>query len=156
VHLSEIEVEPRHRQDIFTNGGISHQISLVVRTGGEEYLKMSFCRSKSSPQFGSREVESWAEYSDLLTALFFEHSKRLPAQRSGRDAARGFSDRLRIDHPSLTERERAVCSLIAVGMTSTGIALTLGISVNTVLTFRRRAYARLNITSHGELLRLVL
>jgi DNA-binding CsgD family transcriptional regulator len=156
VRMEDSDIsDARHRYDCFTTGGIVRQVSLIVRTS-EEYLKMSFCRSQASPNFTHSEIESWAQYSDLLSALLLEHSKRTPAQRSGLDAAKAFSKRLSVDHPYLTERERTVCSLIAVGMTSTGIALTLGVSVNTVLTFRRRAYARLNITSHGELLRLVL
>ena len=156
VHMSECEVEPRHRQDIFVNARIKHQVSFVVKFGADEYLKTSFCRNDSSRKFTDCEVEKWAQHAELLTALLLQHSSRRPAERSGLEAAHIFSDKLKADYPDLTNRERAVCSLIAVGMTSTGIALSLGITVNTVLTFRRRAYARLNITSHGELLRLVL
>lgn len=35
------------------------------------------------------------------------------------------------------------------------IALTLGIRRNTVLTYRKRAYARLGISSQNELVRLI-
>lgn len=41
------------------------------------------------------------------------------------------------------------------GKGSEAIALALGIGINTVLTYRKRAYARLG-TSHNELMRLVL
>jgi LuxR family transcriptional regulator, activator of tox operons len=67
-----------------------------------------------------------------------------------------FVERLcRID-PSLPPREAEVCGAIASGMTSEAIALTLGISVNTVLTYRKRAYMRLGVSSQNELMRLVL
>ena len=43
-----------------------------------------------------------------------------------------------------------------LGMTSEAIGLKLGISVNTVLTYRKRAYGRLRISCQNELMRLVL
>ena len=43
---------------------------------------------------------------------------------------------------SLTGRERAVCARTMVGMTAEAIALELGISISSVLTYRRRAYER--------------
>jgi DNA-binding CsgD family transcriptional regulator len=43
-----------------------------------------------------------------------------------------------------------------LGMTSEAIGLKLGISVNTVLTYRKRAYGRLNISCQNELMRLIL
>jgi DNA-binding CsgD family transcriptional regulator len=58
--------------------------------------------------------------------------------------------------PLLTAREAEVCACIVHGMSSEGIALELGISVNTVRTFRKRAYSRLNICSQNELMKVVL
>jgi DNA-binding CsgD family transcriptional regulator len=52
---------------------------------------------------------------------------------------------------SLSDRENQVCSLILMGNSSESIALLLGISRNSVLTYRRRAYERLRITSQHEL-----
>jgi len=40
-------------------------------------------------------------------------------------------------------------------MTSQGIALDLGVGLNTVLTYRKRAYHRLQVTSPFELCALV-
>jgi DNA-binding CsgD family transcriptional regulator len=37
------------------------------------------------------------------------------------------------------------------GLTSAGIALDLRISLNTVLTYRKRAYGRLGVSSQAEL-----
>jgi LuxR family transcriptional regulator, activator of tox operons len=64
--------------------------------------------------------------------------------------------RLRQVMPQLKRRESDVCIGIVRGKSSEAIALALGISVNTVLTYRKRAYARLGISSHNELIRLVL
>jgi len=51
----------------------------------------------------------------------------------------------------LTQREADVCAAIALGYTTVGIGLNLGISVNTVATHRKRAYAKLGISCQNEL-----
>src|SRR5882757_2373408 len=67
-----------------------------------------------------------------------------------------FMQRLRTIAPGLPARELEVMALIAHGLSSHGIALELQISVNTVLTYRKRAYSRLDISTQNELMRLLL
>ncbi len=52
---------------------------------------------------------------------------------------------------SLTPRERVVCLGILTGYTSESIGINLAISVNSVLTYRKRLYDKLNISSQNEL-----
>jgi DNA-binding CsgD family transcriptional regulator len=52
---------------------------------------------------------------------------------------------------ALSPRERAVCAYIVCGHSVEAIALELKVSPATVITFRRRAYAKLAIASRGEL-----
>lgn len=52
----------------------------------------------------------------------------------------------------LARREADVCSRILYGMTSPGIALDLNIGEESAMTYRKRAYHRLNIGSQRELL----
>lgn len=68
----------------------------------------------------------------------------------------GFMSLLRTVDAGLTGRELDVLARILVGMTSEGIALDLGIGVNSVLTYRKRAYSRLGITSQSQLFSLCL
>lgn len=51
----------------------------------------------------------------------------------------------------LTPRERVVCLGILTGYTSESIGINLSISVNSVLTYRKRLYDKLNISSQNEL-----
>jgi DNA-binding CsgD family transcriptional regulator len=53
--------------------------------------------------------------------------------------------------PRLTGREQAVLSCILMGMHTEGIALSLHVKAASVITFRKRAYAKLGITSQAEL-----
>ena len=90
-----------------------------------------------------------------MFALLAKHdTQRLAIDRSS--DADVFTRRLRQIMPQLARRELDVCVGIMRGKSSEAIALALGISVNTVLTYRKRAYTRLGITSHNELMRLVL
>ena len=56
----------------------------------------------------------------------------------------------------LTSREREVCERIVLGYTSIGIGLDLDIAFSSVLTYRKRAYAKLGIGTQNELFALCL
>jgi DNA-binding CsgD family transcriptional regulator len=56
----------------------------------------------------------------------------------------------------LTAREREVCERIVLGYTSIGIGLDLDIALSSVLTYRKRAYAKLGIGTQNELFALCL
>jgi DNA-binding CsgD family transcriptional regulator len=56
----------------------------------------------------------------------------------------------------LSRQEAAVCGLILEGYFNEAIALRMGISVHSVITYRRRAFAKLGISSQNELFNLVL
>jgi DNA-binding CsgD family transcriptional regulator len=51
----------------------------------------------------------------------------------------------------ISPREAEICAMIVIGHTTQGISLDLGISKNTVITHRRRAYEKLGICSQNEL-----
>jgi DNA-binding CsgD family transcriptional regulator len=55
----------------------------------------------------------------------------------------------------LTSRELDVCARSLLGMTAEGIALDLNIKPSSVITYRKRAYERLHISSRYELFRRV-
>jgi DNA-binding CsgD family transcriptional regulator len=57
---------------------------------------------------------------------------------------------------SLTQREREVCARTVMGMTAEAIALDLSIGRASVLIYRQRAYARLNVCSAYQLSTLIL
>jgi DNA-binding CsgD family transcriptional regulator len=51
----------------------------------------------------------------------------------------------------LSTREADVCASIILGYTTQGIGLTLGMSPNTVATYRKRAYRKMGISRQTEL-----
>lgn len=60
------------------------------------------------------------------------------------------------DFANITPRERLVCSGILTGHTSESIAMNLSISINSVLTYRKRLYEKLGISSQNELFARVI
>jgi DNA-binding CsgD family transcriptional regulator len=57
---------------------------------------------------------------------------------------------------ALTPREQEVCRRILLGFSSEAISQELGISLHSTLTYRKRAYERLGISSQNELFAIVL
>lgn len=130
-----------------------HKITLLKRQD-QALVKVSFYRHRDAGLFDACDVRKIAESADLLVAFLARHN---PIGTSGGVSAlrERFERCLCESGHGLTRREAQVCAAIAVGMTSEAIALTLDISINTVLTFRKRAYARLAISSQNELLRII-
>lgn len=150
----------QYRRACYTSGdwarngsNLIHKVTVIKRHEDETY-KVNFYRHRDAGPFEPAAVQMIVESSDLLFAFLARHA---PAD-TGADIGALREQFERYLHDSgrgLTRREVQVCAAIAVGMSSEAIALTLDIRLNTVLTFRKRAYARLGISSQNELTRLI-
>jgi LuxR family transcriptional regulator, activator of tox operons len=153
VHSEDIG-DSDYKEECYTAVGLKERVSLV-QSRNDETFRINFYKSGTPGCFAPEEVDRIFEASDLIMSLLAKHDSTAPAPR-GPGAAAVFQRRLEQLGKSLPKREIEVCSRIATGMSSEGIGLDLGISLNTVLTHRKRAYARLRISSQNELLRLLL
>lgn len=142
-----------YRQECYTQVKLRDRFTVLQRRS-HETVCLNFYRGVRSGPFGSSELDRIVNAADMLISLLMKQEISLADQ--DQDLADTFVDRLRLIDPTLPPREAEVCGAIACGMTSEAIALTLGISINTVLTYRKRAYMRLGISSQNELMRLVL
>lgn len=141
-----------YREDCYTSACLDQRLSLI-ESQGNTALQLNFYHSGRTPI--SRDViDRSIEAADLLFALLRQHNRLCdrPRQPATADA---IEFQLKQVAPSLSARERQVCALIAFGVTSEGIALRLGVGLNSVLTYRKRAYGRLGICSQNELMRLL-
>ena len=118
--------------------------------------RRDFYRGARSGHFEAQSIDCIMNSADLLISLLMKHAVSTVPVTTERLVPKVWCDRLRLLEPNMPKRETEVCAAITLGMTSEAIALNLGISVNTVLTYRKRAYARLGISCQNELLRLVL
>ncbi|WP_448204962.1 LuxR C-terminal-related transcriptional regulator [Azospirillum sp. sgz302134] len=121
-------------------GGHAAVLSLS-RIGGEAAL------------FSADELERLRAAAALVCALGERHWGSVPA--SADTAAQDGTPR-RFEHPLLTRREQEIVTLILKGHSSLSIAAVLSLSPDTVKVHRRRIYAKLKISSQGELFRTFL
>ncbi len=142
-----------YRDDCYTSVKLIDRFTFMQRRN-HETVCLNFYRGARSGPFGNSDIDRIVNTADLLISLVMKQEASLSGQDEGMTSS--FVERLCLLDPSLPPREAQICGAIAAGMTSEGIALTLGISINTVLTYRKRAYLRLGVSSQNELLRLVL
>ncbi|MBB4038721.1 DNA-binding CsgD family transcriptional regulator [Microvirga flocculans] len=142
-----------YRDDCFTEANLYSRASTCRnRDGRMVRFNLYFKDRRAFDPIVSQYLSDTSELMDVLLRRHGIHGERT-AHRLGQQ---NIADRLRVVAPELTQRELQVCTHIARGLTSEGIALELGISLNTVLTYRKRAYSRLNICTQNELLQLLV
>jgi DNA-binding CsgD family transcriptional regulator len=154
-HMIEITADDisyaDYRHDCYTATNVRARISVCeVRPYG--MIRLNFY---NEADFRPAETSAIANSINLLMPLLWRHGRKHfePLQRWRESNFEALLGQL---EPSLSQREREVCALMAVGLTSERIAMKLGVSLNTVLTYRKRAYFRLRISSQNDLLRLML
>ena len=136
-----------------TGQHLIHKVSLIRRCG-RQTLTVNFYRHAKTGPFNDDDVQTIMNSSDLMFALLDRHA----ASSFAADAAtlrHQFEDCLARKSFGLSRREVEVAAAIAAGLNSEAIAQTLDIGINTVLTYRKRAYRQLGISSQNELTRLV-
>ncbi len=147
-----------YRREIYQNFGLIDRLSILARDGARWWI-INFYRDLVSGEFSTADIDRFSALPRLLKALLFRHFALLPPQ--GWQAAtlpeagtlEGILQRL---GGSLSARESQVCARALLGMTNTGIGLDLGVKTSTVETLRKRAFAKLQISSLNELFALCL
>jgi DNA-binding CsgD family transcriptional regulator len=142
----------QYRKDCYSRPNLIERFS-ILRRRDRLTDRLHLYRAKGSGAFSDREVEAMSGVSGLLFALVAKHSEITAPAVAGPELE--LRHRIFLTLPGITRREGDVCVGIARGQTTEAIALSLGVSANTVLTYRKRVYARLHITSANELLALI-
>ncbi len=161
-------VDLAYRRRFYETLGAAQELALITELQGQRFY-FSFVRTRTqsaSPLFSADDARQLQQMSLLLAQIYAKHSSvmgpRLQEEtvESGnsvpsperREYIRQHLHEALLNGPGkLTPREAQICALIAVGYTSLGISLMLDVSVNTVGTHRKRAYAKLKICSQSEL-----
>ena len=140
------------RRRFFDEPGIVERISLVQR-GANGWRGLNVARHRSDGVFADRELDALAGIARLALPM-------LPLARPSDEVAptvtsAQLEERFARRWPTLTRRERQVCARAAMGLSVEATAIELGIAKTSVVTFRQRAYRRLEVTSPFELCGLV-
>ena len=94
-------------------------------------------------------------YAGPLLSILAKHAEMTDAMHSPVRALTSLAEIERCigqARAELPPREMQVCARMLHGISTEGIALALGISEESVITYRKRAYQRLGIGSRRELL----
>lgn len=149
----------QYLNDCYLRPAIVEKLTLARWADGG-WVVLSLYRDSGWGCFSDEEQERIAALSHLLLPLLRKHyqltveSPRLGTKRQAR--IQEMTARMASLEANLTERECAVCARTATGLTAKTIAQELGIKVSSVLTYRRRAYERLSISSGYELAALMM
>ena len=134
------------------------EIDISMTLGPKVVAELSVYRSLRKRGFDDGELARVSAAIPLIRALLRRYwkafgsagSRAAPPDTRVDDAFASFGAAV------LTDREREVAQLILRGHSSESICFNLGISLGTVKTHRKNAYAKLEISSQSELLSLFL
>lgn len=148
--------DARYRSSIYERFGLVERASLIRRVLGR-WVQMNVYRDRASGRFEPGALAKLTEMGPLLIACAGKHLAQRSHATGRRDRAAtiaSFESMLQSLDAGLTQRERQVCAHALAGVTVAGIAVTLGVKESTVATLRRRAYAKLGISSLNALFAL--
>jgi DNA-binding CsgD family transcriptional regulator len=150
--------DPEYRKAWLIQPEICERIS-VMRRVDTKWLVLNCARSRQAGAFSRDEIALIDLFGSLALPLIARHEilfDRMGLSRNSALSVQALEHRFGQLLSALTQREREVCARTVMGMTAEAIALDLSIGRASVLTYRQRAYRRLNICSAYQLSSLVL
>ncbi len=149
----------QYLNDCYLRPAVVEKLTLA-RWSENGWFALNLYRDSRWGCFSNQEQERIAALSHLLLPLLRKHyeltaeSPKLGSNRRARIEV--LTQKMTSLNAKLTARECAVCARTAAGLTAKTTAQELGIKVSSVLTYRRRAYERLSISSGYELAALLM
>jgi DNA-binding CsgD family transcriptional regulator len=144
------------RNRFFDACEIVERNSVLQRTPSGGWRCMSISRNSATGPCSEQELSHLVALAQLLLPMMSRHWAQNPAAMPPKMSVTEIEQRFAERFPELSRREREVCARAAVGVSVEGTALDLGIAGTSVLTYRKRAYARLSVSGPYELACLVM
>jgi DNA-binding CsgD family transcriptional regulator len=145
ISISSVDIPDRdYRARFYDRNGITSRLTVAQRDATGLWISNLY-RGPDRPPFAAADLARLSQRGRLIQSLTRKHDE-LVRDRSGLSDLKSMQERLAAPPFGLSPRESDVCARIIHGLTSEGIALDLGISTNSVLTHRKNAYRRLNIS----------
>ncbi len=134
------------------------EINVAVSLRGKEMAEICLCRPRRDGGFSDDDLRRLATVRPAIAALLRKHwtEMRIDGERVAPPDSHVDDAFAEFGNSVLTDRECSVVRLILSGHSSKSIGSNLGISLGTVKTHRKNAYAKLAISSQSELLSLFL
>ncbi|HWP10984.1 MAG TPA: helix-turn-helix transcriptional regulator [Ramlibacter sp.] len=147
-----------YRASCYQRAGLLERLTVSASDAGQ-LIALNLYRLEATGPFIREQIRAIEALAPLLAALAVKHVAVMNMRLRSRDRddrIDALGARLHATNGALTPRERTVLARVLTGMTSQGIALDLGLALSTVLTYRKRAYARLGVSSQAELFALMI
>ncbi|SPP98545.1 helix-turn-helix transcriptional regulator [Bradyrhizobium vignae] len=141
----------RYRKIFFQDSGIVDKCATAIWTG-DTCFYVNFYRIAAQGRFSATQRERLEAIAPAIAASVARHFQE--AATPDQSLAALFATRPPLS--ALTPREQDVCRRILAGFSSEAISQALRISLHSTLTYRKRAYERLGISSQNELFAIVL
>ncbi len=149
-----------YRKRFFDRVDLIDKAAAVTRLR-EGVVYCNFYRMGGSGKFSDDDRARLGKALPLVTSLIGSHYRlrhaggepatQSPSRGSAQSLVHSVIGRAVPPFDRLTNRERDVCARILLGYTSEAIGLDLGIAPTSVVTYRKRAYAKLGIATQNEL-----
>jgi DNA-binding CsgD family transcriptional regulator len=156
-----------YRRHYYDDPELGHELVMLGRAGETLYYA-SFYRGRNERAFDASELDRVTTASRFVLKALHRHNQLVrgetddePVRQALQEPLAPCEQRARtleymrdilLSSPQgLSPREAEVCAGIVLGYTTLAISLNCGISLNTVATHRKRAYAKLGISSQNEL-----
>ncbi|MBR0955279.1 helix-turn-helix transcriptional regulator [Bradyrhizobium canariense] len=142
----------RYRKMFFVDSGIVDKCATAIWVD-DTCFYVNFYRIAAQGRFSDAQRARLKAIAPAIGASVARHFQQGAATHD-QNLATLFATRAPLS--ALTPREQEVCRRILLGFSSEAISQALGISLHSTVTYRKRAYERLGISSQNELFAIVL
>lgn len=140
-----------YRHECYAEGEVVERLS-ICRSGTMPIVVNAY-RDRASGPFSPAEIDCFEAAAPILMASLEKHQQLFTAARAvspNRINAQA-KQRAIMDDAGLSQRETQVLAAILSGMDQNAIAQAIGVRASTVVTYRRRGYAKLGVRTRAEL-----
>ena len=148
-----LEFVPKVKVELLVDSGIVDKVATAIWVD-DTCFYVNFYRIAAQGCFTSAQLDCLQTIAPAIGASVARHFQQSMASAPEQNLAALFATRAPL--ADLTRREQEVCRRILLGFSSEAISHELGISLHSTLTYRKRAYDRLGISSQNELFAIVL
>lgn len=141
-----------YRTACYKRPNVSDRVSLLMQPAKNIWLSVNFYRDRDQRNFLPGEIERI----EALAPLFAHAAKHHYTLCGQQSLSQLMLARVRNVCPQLSKRELDVLRGILEGRTAVDIADVMGIQPSSVVTYQKRAYKRLGISSQRQLFALCL
>lgn len=143
--------DPAYRAACYDRGGVIERVSIL--SPGRPCLTINGYRTAGGAPFARQEVERLDLHAGLLIAALRQHLRASPTFDCALDEATLAGKLVTLEY-GLSTREAEVVAALILGETQDRIAAAKQLSPTTIITYRRRAYGKLGVTSRRDLMAL--